>query len=358
MKDPIWELLSESKVKMKIKSFVFCLFLLLNSEIFAQTPEQDIFFMFYNVENLFDTKDDPETSDEEFTPGGARRWTYRRFKKKLLNTSKVILNASGWTPPHLIVVCEVENRYVLDRLLKDTPLNSYPYKIIHKQSPDTRGIDVALLYNSAVFYPLEYAYYPLRNNTGTILDSREIMYVSGTVNETDTLHIFGNHWPSRYSGLLESQPHRYTAARTLRICIEEVQKSHVNPKIIIAGDFNDQPTSESMLLDLNAKEPRGNYNVDSLYNLSLLWIKDDIKTLKYQLQWSVFDQIIVTGSLLQTNHSMFTRPEWAQIVKLPFLLEKDERYGGMKLNRTYVGYRYHGGFSDHLPVLLKIRTSR
>lgn len=310
--------------------------------------------MFYNVENLFDIKDNPATSDEEFTPGGARRWTYRRFNKKLLNTSKVILNASGWTPPHLIMLCEVENRFVLEKLLKDTPLKAFPYKIIHKESPDNRGIDVALLYNAEVFYPLEYKYYPLESHTGKKIASREILYVSGILNECDTLHLFGNHWPSRYSGLLESQSGRHLAALILRTCIEKVQERHVNPKIIIAGDFNDQPTNESMLVHLQAMKPEGILYQKNLYNLSLAWLKEDIKTLKYHFQWSVFDQIIVSGSLIESENGSYTKPEWAKIVKLPFLLGKDERYGGMKLFRTYYGYRYQGGFSDHLPVLLKI----
>ena len=310
--------------------------------------------MFYNVENLFDPFDDPASADEEFTPKGARRWTYKRFNKKLINTSKVILNAAGWTPPHLIVVCEVENRFVLEKLLNDTPLNAYPYKIIHKESPDTRGIDVAFLYNSDTFYPLEYRYYPLHDPLGEVLKSRELLYVCGILNERDTLHIFGNHWPSRYSGLLESQSGRQIAAQTLRTCIDQVQKNYKNPKIIVSGDFNDQPTDKSITFYLKALEPEAFPGQQNLYNLSQEWLNEEIQTLKYQTQWSVFDQVIVSGSLIEPEKGCYTKPEWARIVKLPFLLEKDERYGGRRLFRTYYGYRYQGGYSDHLPILLQI----
>jgi hypothetical protein len=357
MKGPIWELLSASKEKMKINLFVFCFFLVISITAISQIPEKDFYFMFYNVENLFDIHDDPETADEEFTPIGIRHWTNRRLNKKLVNLSKVILNSTGWPTPHLIALCEVENRYVLEKLLKDTPLKTCTYKIIHKDSPDTRGIDVALLYNSNEFYPLDYMYFPLKGNTDTILATREILYVSGILGDADTIHIFVNHWPSRYSGLLESVEGRHIAAQTLRTCIDSVQTRYVNPKIIVAGDFNDQPFDESIALFLKAEKPTGDFENNRLYNLSWPMIKEDIKTMKYQMQWAVFDQLIVSGSLMKPENGLYTMTDWAMIAQLPYLLEKDVRYGGMKLNRTYIGYRYHGGFSDHLPVLLKLRQS-
>ncbi len=340
---------------MRIKFLVFSSFVLLCGFAFPQSQSNDYFFLFYNVENLFDIKDDPETADEEFTPVGERHWTYNRFKKKLLNISKVLLSASEWTPPHIIALCEIENRYVLEKLIQDTPLKKYPYKIIHKESPDQRGIDVAFIYNSDVFYPLEYRFFSLINPEGSVQKSREILYVSGILKKTDTLHILVNHWPSRYSGLLESQDGRNLAAKTLNSCIDHIKGKYKNPKIIIAGDFNDQPTNESLYLSVGAKEPTLNLLNSNMYNLSLPWMQNDIKTLKHRSQWLVFDQIIVSGSLLNRQDILYTQPEWAQIVNLPFLTEKDEKYGGVRLNRTYNGYRYHGGFSDHLPVLLKIR---
>lgn len=352
--------MSELKKRKKTKLFLACILFFFSAEISSQNTTDEFTILFYNVENLFDIQNNPEALDDEFTPNGDRRWTYKRFQKKLINISKVILNASGWKPPQLIVLSEVENNYVMEKLLSETPLQSHPYKIIHKESPDRRGIDVALFYNKEEFYPIEYQYIPLKNRNDSVLQTREILYVSGILAETDTIHLFANHWPSRYSGLLESRENRTLAAKTLRSKLEELQQKFANPKMVIVGDFNDQPSDESLLIHLGAAElpQTGETNVKQLYNLSYPWMDDDLGTLKYQSQWSVFDQIIVSGSLLESDGQIFTRSEWATIVKLPFLFEKDARYGGLKINRTYTGFRYNGGFSDHLPVMLKIRLNR
>ena len=352
--------MSELKKRMKNKVFLFCLVILISGKTFSQQNSNETTILFYNVENLFDIKDNPETKDDEFTPKGDRRWTYKRFNEKIQSISKVILSSVGWEPPELVALCEIENRFVLERLISETPLKSFPYKIIHKESPDFRGIDVALLYNDNEFYPLEYKYIPIRLENDSVLNSREMLYVSGIVKNTDTLHIFANHWPSRYSGLLESQSLRNLAANILRTEIEILQKKYNKPNIVIVGDFNDQPSDESISLHLGAIEYSENsLNLDEnqIYNFSFSWMNQDLGTLKYQSQWSVFDQIMVSGNLLKTENKIFTRAGWAQIVQLPFLLEKDERYGGIKTSRTYYGFRYQGGFSDHLPVLLKLQVN-
>lgn len=352
--------MKELKKRMKNKVILVFLIIFISGKIFSQQNNQEASILFYNVENLFDIYNNPETNDDEFTPKGDRRWTYKRFDKKLQAISKVILNASGWNPPELVALCEIENHYALDKLLSQTPLKSYPYQIIHKESPDPRGIDVALLYNENDFYPLEYQYIPIRTENDLIIKSREILYVSGIIKNTDTLHLFINHWPSRYSGLLESQPLRNLAANTLKAEIELLQKNKINPNIVIVGDFNDQPSDESVLLKLGAIAFPGqikNFNSNKVFNLSWNWMEKEPGTLKFQSQWSVFDQIMVTGNLLKTENKIFTRVEWAKIVQLPFLLEKDERYGGTKINRTYIGFNYNGGFSDHLPVLLKLQMN-
>lgn len=332
-------------------------FLIFTIQIQAQNPHDEFSVMFYNVENLFDTQNDPETLDEEFTPNGDRYWTYTKLNDKLLNISKVILSAAGWEPPQLIALCEIENRRVLEKLLDDTPLQTFPYKIIHKESPDERGIDVAFIYNEEYFYPLFYQYHPLRNEQDSVEETREILYVSGILNETDTLHFFVNHWPSRYGGLLETQSLRNLAAQTLRNLYDALQESYNNPKIIILGDFNDQPQDESIARFLFTKNVEEEFGPVDIVNLSEKWTSEETGTIKYQSQWSVFDQVMVSGSLLLNDSGFVTEPKMAQIVKLPFLFEKDERYGGIKTNRTFIGYRYNGGFSDHLPVLLRLKTA-
>ncbi|MGM0619410.1 MAG: endonuclease/exonuclease/phosphatase family protein [Bacteroidota bacterium] len=340
-------------------SFVIVLFLFLSISVqsFTQNRKEEYSVLFYNVENLFDLKDDPKTQDEEFTPEGDRYWTYKRFNQKLLNISKVILNAAGWEPPQMIGLCEVENRFVLERLLTDTPLNKYPYKIIHKESPDERGIDVAFLYNDEIFYPLEYQYFPLKIDQDSVLETREILYVSGVVEETDTLHFFITHWPSRYGGLMETRSLRNLAAKILRQLYRQKLQEYENAKIIIMGDFNDQPDDESIAEYLKAVEFSENTANEDIVNLSVNWGEEGWGTIKYRSQWSVFDQIMVSGTLLKSRDGIATQPDLAEMVKLPFLLETDERYGGRKVNRTYIGYSYNGGFSDHLPILLRLKSN-
>ncbi|WP_319482407.1 endonuclease/exonuclease/phosphatase family protein [uncultured Draconibacterium sp.] len=339
-----------------MKHLFFCLSLiLLIAKCNGQNSDAEFSILFYNVENLFDIRNDSLTADDEFTPGGERHWTRKRFDNKIDNVSKVILSAGGWQMPDLIALAEIENRYVLKTLTEETPLNTMPYKIIHKESPDPRGIDVALIYNSETFYPLDYAYYPLEDKKGGIRKSREILYVLGTVNGGDSVHVFVNHWPSRYSGLLETRPARQQAARLLFSKYKEIIQKNEKAKVVIVGDFNDQPTDESIIQDLGAADPL-NTKSAGLYNLSLPWINKEEGTLKYQGRWFVFDQIIVSPGLLTAKNGLITKPENATICNLPFLFEPDETRGGRKLHRTYTGYRYNEGFSDHLPVLLKLQV--
>ena len=345
----IWGLMSVLSEKMRSKLlFILLLFLFFFK---TQAQNQKLAVVFYNAENLFDWKDNPLTMDDEFTPEGDRHWTFSRFEQKINNTSKVLLNAVGWDIPAIVGLCEIENRNVLELLTKETALKSIPYQIIHKESPDPRGIDVALLYNSDIFYPLTYEYLPLRNEDGGIRETREILYVSGILSESDTIHVFVNHWPSRYSGLLETKPLRNNAAALLREKVDSVFVINKEAKIIIIGDFNDQPLDESIETHLNAK---GIDQSTSLIDLSDMWINTGIGTLKYQSQWYVFDQIIISSNLLDSGSGIYTKPQWATIVSDSFLLEPDERYGGIKPFRTYNGYQYKGGFGDHLPVKLQL----
>ena len=199
-------------------------------------------------------------------------------------------------------------------------------------------------------------HYPLLSKKDSVLKTREILYVAGIFNKQDTLHFFINHWPSRFSGLLETKPIRIEAARLLRQKVIGLNEKYSSPKIVILGDFNDQPNDESIKDHLGAVKVLDQIEPTSLYNLSADWQGNGFGTLKYQLQWSVFDQIIVSGSLLKTGHGLYTAPENASILKQSFLFEKDEKYGGLKPKRVYIGFKYNGGFSDHLPVLLNLES--
>ncbi len=383
--------------------------------------------MFYNLENLYDTVDDTLRRDEEFQPEGDRHWSGYRFYHKLTSIAKVILNTGAWEPPAVIGFCEVENREVLEQLVGHPLLRRWNYQIVHKDSPDKRGIDVAAIYRPDGFYPLSYRYLPPVPEGEQVPSTREILYLCGicggqgeeartkellpehtveaghtkellpepsveaghtrellpersveagrtkgllseqsveavhtkgllsehmveaarTQTDIDTLHLFFNHWPTRYGGLMETRPLRMKAARRLKTETRILQQKHHHPLIIITGDFNDQPQDESLLRGMGAAASSHGHP-DSLVNLSYPWKKTGKGTLKYQSQWNIFDQFIVSEALLEAM------PVSARILEASFLLEEDEKFTGTRLRRTYLGFRYQGGFSDHLPVLLHL----
>ena len=314
-----------------------------------EVPEQ-INILFYNTENLFDVKDDPLTQDEEFLPDGDRHWTNFRLNKKLNQLSKLLLSAAGFEPPEIIGLAEVENREVLEMLLKNTALKNYSYTIVHKDSPDERGIDVAMLFRPDRIKPTTYRYIPVLNEKQEIQSTREILYAGFRLPEEDTIHVFFNHWPSRYQGQAETEIYRFQAAKALKDAIGLLYQINPSAKIIIMGDFNDEPQNKSMKGVLQAVGKDDQKKGSELINLSYSWKQG---TIKYRQTWSVFDQIIVSDQLF-FDEGWQTSIDEAKIVKFPFLLEDDLKYQGKKLNRTYVGFRYHGGFSDHLPILLKL----
>ncbi len=324
----------------------------LNGQNSAFQPEahRKIRIMFYNTENAFDTIDDPGTRDEEFLPGGMRHWTGYRYYKKIQSIYKIIASAGGWQPPALIGLCEIENESVLEDITANTPLSRFEYRYIHKESPDQRGIDVALLYNPDKFLPLQTEFVKVHlpeSNRPT----REILYTKGEVTGPDTLHIFVNHWPSRWGGETKTRSKRIQAAKDLRRKVDSIFTEKKEAKIIITGDFNDEPHNESLSRHLKACRPDSTIKTTTLYNLSSLWRHQG--THKYQGKWSVLDQFIVSGSLLKKGR-LNIKQQRAYIFQLPALLIEDEKHTGNKPYRTYSGYRYQGGFSDHLPVILDL----
>lgn len=320
----------------------------------AQKPVATV--MFYNLENLYDTRDDTLKRDEEFLPGGERHWSNRRLVSKLTGIARVIVNTGFWEPPVVVGMCEVENRQVLEKLVATEPLRLWNYKIIHKDSPDKRGIDVAAIYREDLFHPVSYQYFPPVPENAPVPETREILFLSGVIADTDTVGLFFNHWPSRYGGLLETRPLRMQAAIRLRNEIEKLCDP-VQPWLVaVMGDFNDRPGDESLQRGLETTGKMTG-NPCSLVNLSSEWENTGKGTIKFQSQWMVFDQVIVNGLFLGRNKGLSVRPADARIVEPAFLLGVDETYPGRKLNRTYLGPRYQGGTSDHLPVLLVIRRN-
>ncbi len=305
--------------------------------------------MFYNVENLFDTYNDSLKADDDFTPGGRMHWTSARFKSKINNLSKVIIAAGEWQPPVVVGLCEVENLKVINRLIYETPLGEFDYKPIHFESSDGRGIDVALIYREKFVRILHSSAIRIKKHD---LFTRDILYCKAKI-EDEIFHIFINHWPSRSAGQIETEELRMAASQTLRHAIDSLFNVSTSEQVIILGDLNDEPTDISVEKGLLARSPGINIEQGTLYNLSRA-SKGQVKgTLKYQGVWNIFDQIIVSGGLLEDD-GLNVQADGYRIFHTPMMIETDKTYNGVKPFRTYLGFRYHGGYSDHLPVYVDI----
>ena len=316
---------------------------------------QIVSIIFWNVENLYDPYDDTTTLDDEFTSSGAKRWTWSKFGAKLNRVAKTLVAAGAGSPPAVVGLCEIENRYVMNKLIHETPLKALNYKFVHHDSPDRRGVDVAMLYRPDLFNVLQSRCIRIRFPFDTLAQTREILLVSGVLFSDDTLSILINHWPSRRGGYRGSLPRRNYVASVLRKTIDSIQREQLAANILVMGDFNDEPENESLKTVLRARTDSLPCHDSLLYNLMGIRNKKRMEgTLKYRDQWSTFDQFVVSGALLQGSSGIKSTPVNAAVVKAAFLLEEDETYFGEKLNRTYTGPRYHGGFSDHLPIRLEI----
>lgn len=311
--------------------------------------------MFYNTENLYDPIDDSLTADEEYAAGGMRGWSFNRMKRKIINLSKVILSVGGWDPPEIIGLCEVENRYVLYQLTYESPLKNFGYKIVHYNSPDPRGIDVAMIYRPEKFRVISSMPIPIRFPFDTASRTRDILFVKGVAFERDTLNIFVNHWPSKFGGAEATIPKRNYVASVLRAITDSMLAANPNCNILIMGDLNDTPQDESVSKILRAKMDSLGLAPNDLYDLlagaGIAWNKG---TIKFQETWEAIDHIIISRPLLTNAKGLHTSPHGLKIFDAPFLLQDDEAWFGKKPFRTYYGAQYIGGFSDHLPVYLDL----
>ncbi|MBK8925091.1 MAG: endonuclease/exonuclease/phosphatase family protein [Crocinitomicaceae bacterium] len=338
-----------------ISKFTFLFVVLLANQIsFSQNPQEDksgIRIMFYNVENLFHPSNDSLKNDDEFTPEGTRYWSYQRYQDKLNKTAKTIIALGGWEPPAVVGLCEVENIQCLKDLIYNSPLEKFGYEIVHQESKDNRGIDVALLYRPEFFQFISFHSYELifpADHSPT----RDILYVKGMVGE-DTLHLFVNHWPSRYGGQMATEPKRQFAAQTLRQKYDSLMAINPNANILAMGDFNDHPDDVSMFEILRAKKDTSEMQAGDLLNL--IWQYEHVKgTHNYQHEWGILDQFIASPALFSGAVKLLSPIERAQIFDAEYLLEPEKDGIGQTTNRTYIGFDYHGGFADHLPIYLDI----
>ena len=312
--------------------------------------------MFYNVENLFNYTHDSLKRDQEYLPEGTRHWNKNKYWTKQKQIAKVITAVGGWEMPALVGLAEVENLHTLLNLAYNTQLKSTNYQIIHHESPDRRGIDVALLYRKEKFQLIHDCAIRICFPFDTTSYTRDILYVKGVLCGTDTIHLVVSHWPSKWGGAFVTQPKRKYVAEQIRKLTDSIILDNSRANILIMGDLNDTPIDESLtqglgsvLADSSSKEP--------LYNLMLPMKNPDVGTHFYKgptgAEWNLIDQFIVSKSLYYGNAQLKLKGEKAYIFKAPFLLEKNNE--GIEIpNRTYLGMKYHGGYSDHLPIYLDI----
>ena len=369
----------------------------------AQSEQVPVRVAFWNMENFFDPFVDSTKAYNAFTEDGMQHWTKTRFYRKRNNMYKAILAMSENRPLGLLGMCEVENEYVLSSLFEQTPLKKHNYRWVHYEGPDKRGIDPAIVYSLDHFQLVESAVIPYYNPEDTAYHSRDILYakfvavspngagdrgslsamtphgetspegVITSLGEThsegviagltrnllqarDTIHVFVNHWPSRYSGELETVGSRSCSAAILRAKVDSIVDAApegYRPKVIMMGDLNDCPTDPSVYDVLRARHP--SEMVEDCY-INLFGKNDGLGfegTLKHQTDWQIFDQIIVTPGVMDGEGLRYLEGS-ARIFHADFMLEDDETYHGKKLFRTYIGPRYFGGFSDHLPVYIDL----
>lgn len=308
--------------------------------------------LFYNVENLFDTFDDPYTHDDDFLPNSRKQWDEERFQTKIEKLGEVVLavNSKG---PLFIGLVEVENSYVINQLLQSRGLNNINYNYAHFESPDERGIDVALVYDEDYFTVQSKEPLPVHLDKND--KTRDILYVKGIVSgESNPFHIFVNHWPSRREGVEKSEPKRILAATTLRDKIDEIQNEDADAKIIVMGDFNDYPNNNSIKKSLKAKNSHSISN-DELFNLAARLDEDDQGSYNYRGDWGMVDQMMVSKSLLTKKIGKYSiKQKGLKIFNEDFVMYFDKRYNESKPNKTYGGDNYYGGYSDHLPIYIKL----
>jgi predicted extracellular nuclease len=318
----------------------------------AQEYPGSLQVMFYNVENFFDPFDDSLTEDDEFTPSGERSWTYSRFMDKAVKIARVIIACGDPDPPVIVGLAEVENRFVLEKLVNETPLCRLGYSVIHCDSPDRRGIDVAMIYQKEHVVIDTFYYIPVVL-ADTNEKTREILMVRGVLYSSDTVVMAFNHWPSRYGGAAGSRHKREIAARSLKEHLEQLLLDENSQNLLIMGDFNDEPSDPSIQL-LTGEDTilEGDPGL-KLINISA-GPDESSGTAKYKGFWYVFDQVVVSETLLKGRRGIVVRNEKAAIFSAAFLLESDNSHLGEKPFRTFYGPAFHDGYSDHLPVFLFI----
>lgn len=320
--------------------------------VYTQVPEKRFNIVFYNVENLFDTIQGPLASDLEFLPTAEKKWDSDKYFRKTEDIARVLSSIATGELPEIIGLAEIENRKVLEDLISSPSLASGNYGIVHEESPDIRGIDVALLYRKDQFKVINHETIPVIFPFDSSIVTRDILYVRGKTDDNSELHLFVNHWSSRVGGEQKTEALRMYCAVTLRRKIDILLGRISNPKIVVMGDFNDEPTNRSIMGILQASNKRRNITPGDLYNPFYdLHNLENKGSYYYQTSWNMLDQILISHSLINKKGSFSASWDSGRIFSEEWMLFKNQA-GIMVPNRTYVGNNYTGGVSDHLPVYI------
>lgn len=337
--------------------FVQCL-LLQAQDLKKDKPETGIFsdsdslverIMFYNVENAFWPMDDPERDDEEFLPDGARHWTFTRLREKLNHLSRVILAAGEGRVPMVVGLAEVEGDSVMHFWTHRTPLRRTGYRYVVTQGPDARGIQTAMLYHPASFRLLQHEGFTVEMPEGE-RPTRQLLHAAGRLLTGDTLDVIVCHLPSRSGGAAQTQRKRDVARVRLFQIADSISAARQHPYLVMMGDMNEEPREEIV--------PAAVPFVNLMYPLckEMHRTPSAFGTHKYQGAWSLIDHFIVHPAMLQDESvAKLARP---RIFHLPFMMTEDVTHQGERPFRTYYGYRFEGGYSDHLPILVDFILSR
>ncbi len=324
-------------------------------QIVAQEKKTEIArIVFWNVENFFDPSNDSIKNDDDFTPNGINRWTYSRFEKKKNNIYKTLVALGGENMPVMVGLCEIENDWVLQQLCLNTPLRRFSYNLLHYESPDMRGIDVALIYRPEKFHILYSKPIAIDNPNDVTFKTRDILLVSGILFDKDTLFTLIAHFPSKRGGASSDKKRNYVASK-LRNVVDTIVNRHPLSTVIVMGDFNDTPFDNCITKSLGVLPDTANWKTNTLIN-TMCRIPKNTGTYKYKGDWSCIDQIMVSKNvILNPDHPISVVGATAHIFAPDFLLIPDTKFLGKKLFRTYAGMKYQGGFSDHLPIYIDIQ---
>ena len=335
-----------------MKAVVVVVLLLTLAGVIHVSAQENYRVVFYNVENLFDTSNDALTQDDEFTPRGKMHWTKDRYVKKLRSLAQVVDSVGGGTWPLMVGVAEVENRRVLNDLTRKTRLARGKYGIVHQDSPDGRGIDVALLYRKECMKVLSEEFLRVTSPGNAAIKTRDVLYAKGVVGGRDTLHVFVCHFPSMRGGEKQSEWKRERAAAVVRAKVDSLFYVNSDAAIIIMGDLNGKANTPAHKILCPLAGSR-DYRSGELYNPGYYLLNASYGSYRYRGKWQTIDHIIVSGSLLNGQSALRATPK-TEVYSASFLLEADEKYFGYKPFPTYRGPRYVGGFSDHLPIYIEM----